>query len=85
MRMAASRQGSAAGGSSNYLWSPTAADCAVDSETRPASTRCAHTVKIWKEMKMGVQQLKLPIKHLAHLQDCACSMLSASTLSAEAF
>ncbi len=35
----ADRQGSAAAQASNYLWTPNAADCAVDSEARPDTTR----------------------------------------------
>jgi len=35
----ADRQGSAAAQASNYLWTPNAADCAVDSDARPDTTR----------------------------------------------
>lgn len=38
-RLVSSRQGNADASSSNFLWSPTAADCVVDSDSRPESTR----------------------------------------------
>ena len=43
MRLASSRCGSPSAVTSNFLWSPTAADCAVDSANRPDTTRCAAT------------------------------------------
>ena len=43
MRLASSRCGSPSAVTSNFLWSPTAADCAVDSANRPDTTRCAKT------------------------------------------
>ena len=39
--MATTREGSAAAEASNYLWTPDAADCAVDSDNRVDTTRYA--------------------------------------------